>query len=119
MSEVVQDPLLAHAERLCETLERIGDALVAIDAETLVETQDTLEQLVSALNAGGAVEDVDALKRTARRAATALLRCRRLGASFSGIAGTRLRLRTGVETYGRTGSFVEPAVSGAAVKVMT
>jgi hypothetical protein len=115
----VQDPLLVHAERLCETLERIGDALVAIDADTLLDTQETLEQLVSALKAGGEVEDQDALKRTAKRAAAALLRCRRLGGSFSGIAGTRLRLRTGVETYGRTGSYVETAVSGSAVKVLT
>ena len=115
----VQDPILVHAERLCETLERIGDALVSIDAETLVDTQETLEQLVSALNAPTDVHDKDALKRTARRAASALMRCRRLGASFSGIAGTRLRLRTGLETYGPTGSFAETAASGVAVKVMT
>ena len=120
MSEV-QDPLIAHAERLCETLERIGDALVALDADTLLDTQDTLEQLVSALRDGGDLDDSqkEALARTARRAAAALTRCRRLGASFSGIAGTRLRLRTGVETYGRTGNFVEPVVAGSAVKVMT
>ncbi len=118
MSEV-PDPILVHAERLCETLERIGDALVAVDADTLLDTQETLEQLVSALSAPREVDDKEALRRTAQRAAAALMRCRRLGTAFSGIAGTRLRLRTGVETYGRTGSFVEPAVSGAAVKVMT
>ena len=118
MSEV-HDPILVHAERLCETLERIGDALVSIDADTLVDTQETLEQLVSALSAPGDVHDKNALRRTAKRAATALLRCRRLGASFSGIAGTRLRLRTGLETYGPTGSFAETAASGVSVKVMT
>ena len=118
MSEV-QDPILVHAERLCETLERIGDALVSLDAETLLDTQETLERLVSALSAGGEVEDKEALRQMAQRASAALLRCRRLGASFSGIAGTRLRLRTGVETYGRTGSFDEPVVAGSAVRVTT
>lgn len=116
-----QDPLLVKAERLCETLERIGDALVAVDAETLLDTQETLEQLVSALRNGGDVDESEkaALQRTVQRAAFALMRCRRLGASFSRMAGTRLRLRTGVEAYGRTGTFVEPVVAGATVKVMT
>jgi hypothetical protein len=113
------DPLVACAERLCETLDRIGDALVSLDAATLLETEDTLEQLLSAMAAGGQVQDADALARLTERAAAALQRCRRLGASFSGMAGTRLRLRTGVETYGKTGDFVEPAAGGIAVKVMT
>ena len=113
------DPMVRSAERLCETLDRIGDALVSLDPETLLETEETLEQLLSAINAGGEVEDTDALVRLATRAATALRRCRRLGASFSGIAGTRLRLRTGVETYGRTGSFIETPAAGMTVKVMT
>jgi hypothetical protein len=52
-----------------------------------------------------------------RRAAP--VRCRQLGASFSGIAGTRLRLRTGVETYGRDGTFTETQLAGSAVKVTT
>jgi hypothetical protein len=113
------DPILLGAERLCETLERIGDALESIDTATLLDTEETLEQLLSALAAGGEVEDKETLKALARRAAAALAKCRRLGASFSGIAGTRLRLRTGAETYGRTGGFVEPILAGSTVKVMT
>jgi hypothetical protein len=42
-----------------------------------------------------------------------------LGASFSAIAGTRLRMRTGLETYGRDGAYTETVVSGSAVKVTT
>lgn len=113
------DTLVQTAERLCQTLERIGDALQTLDTDTLLDTQETLEQLLSALKAGDPVDDKDTLKRLAVRAATALTRCRRLGTSFSGIAGTRLRLRTGVETYGPSGAFVEPeAGPGCAVKVM-
>lgn len=116
---VATDSILVSAERLCQTLERIGDALVTLDAETLLETQETLEQLLSALAAGGEVDDPDALSALARRAAQALRKCRRLGASFSGIAGTRLRLRTGVETYGRTGGFAETAAPESTVKAVT
>jgi hypothetical protein len=113
------DPIVRTAERLCETLERIGDALVAVDAETLLETEDTLERLLATLAAAQTVHDKPALEAVVRRAVEALLRCRRLGASFSAIAGTRLRMRTGLETYGRDGGYVQPAVSGSAVQVMT
>ena len=113
------DPILRTAERLCETLERIGDALVALNADTLLETQETLEQLLATLGTATSVQDKPALAAIVRRSIVALARCRRLGASFSAIAGTRLRMRTGLETYGRDGGYVEAAVSGTAVKVMT
>jgi hypothetical protein len=113
------DPILRTAERLCETLERIGDALVALDADTLLETQETLEQLLTTLGTVTTVQDKPALAAVVRRSVDALTRCRLLGASFSAIAGTRLRMRTGLETYGRDGVYVESAVSGSAVKVTT
>jgi hypothetical protein len=113
------DPILRTAERLCQTLERIGDALVALDADTLLETQETLEQLLATLSTATSVEDKPALAAVVRRSVEALTRCRRLGASFSGMAGTRLRMRTGLETYGRDGGYVQPTVSGSAVKVST
>jgi hypothetical protein len=113
------DPIVRTAERLCETLERIGDALVAVDGDTLLETQETLERLLTTLASARSVEDKPALDAVVRRSIDALLRCRCLGASFSVIAGTRLRMRTGLETYGRDGEYVEPTVSGSAVKVMT
>ena len=113
------DPIIRHAERLCETLERIGDALVALDSDTLLETQETLEQLLATLGTAKSVQDKPKLAAVVRRSVAALTRCRRLGASFSAVAGTRLRMRTGLETYGRDGGYVQPAVSGSAVKVMT
>jgi hypothetical protein len=113
------DPILRTAERLCETLERIGDALVALDADTLLETEETLEQLLATLRRATSVQDKPALAAVVRRSVSALTRCRLLGSSFSAIAGTRLRMRTGLETYGRDGGFVQPAVSGTAVKVTT
>jgi hypothetical protein len=113
------DPVLQVAGRLCETLDRIGDALVTIDTGTLLETEGTLEQLLAALAAGRGVSDKAALESLVGRAAQALVRCRTLGASFSGIAGVRSRLRTGVEVYGRDGAYLEPEFAGSTVKVMT
>lgn len=113
------DPIVETAERLCQTLDRIGDSLVRLDADTLLDTEETLGQLLSALADVKSVEDKAGLKARIERAAAALVRCRQLGASFGSIAGPRLRLRTGMETYGRSGGFVEPAVSGAAVRVTT
>lgn len=113
------DPVVVTARRLCETLDRIGDALVSLDTETLLDTEATLEQLLAALAGGHTVQDRAELEALVRRAAASLLRCRRLGASFTGIAGARLRLRSGVESYGRDGGFYETAVSGSAMKVTT
>src|SRR5689334_19233766 len=107
------DPILHTAQRLCETLERIGDALVALDGDTLLETQETLEQLLTTLATVTSVQDKPAVAAVVRRSIDALTRCRRLGASFSAIAGTRLRMRTGLETYGRDGSYVQPVVAGS------
>jgi hypothetical protein len=113
------DPIIRTAERLCETLERIGDALVAVDADALLETEETLRQLLATIGTATSVQDKPALAAVVRRSIEALTRCRRLVASFSAIAGTRLRMRTGLETYGRDGGYVQPAVSGSAVKVTT
>lgn len=113
------DPIVVTAERLCETLERLGDALVTLDADTLLETEATLAHLLSALAAGHPVDDRDRLEMMVRRAANALLRCRRLGASFTSLAGTRLRMVAGAQTYGPTGGYVETAYAGSAVKVTT
>jgi hypothetical protein len=113
------DPIVATATRLCDTLDRLGDALVTLDADTLLETEATLAQLTAALAAGHPVHDRDGLEAMVRRAATALLRCRRLGASYTSIAGTRLRMIAGAQTYGPTGGYVETAYAGSAVKVTT
>ena len=112
------DPLLDTVERLCETLERIGDALVSVDADALLETEETLARLLTtfAESSAGAA-DPDALKARIVRARNALLRCQRLGACFTSVAGARLRQRSGMTMYGAAGGFVDHQVSGATVKV--
>ncbi len=115
------DPLLQKVERLCETLERIGDALVSVDADALLETEETLAQLLATFDADPSrhLVDGEALKARVLRARAALLRCRRLGSCFTSVAGARLRARSGMLLYGPSGDFVEPQVSGASVKVTT
>ena len=111
------DPLVETAERLCETLERLGDALVSLDAGTLLETEESLGQVLAALAASRSTQDKSALNERVGRAADALVRCRRLGASLGSVASARLRLRTGVAAYGPSGEYVEQSVSGSAVRV--
>ena len=115
------DQLLDSVERLCATLERIGDALVSVDADALLETEETLAQLLATFDAESAARPVDAeaLRVRIERARHALLRCRRLGACFTSVAGARLRLRSGMTLYGSSGEFVEHPVSGATVRMRT
>jgi hypothetical protein len=98
-------PLLATAERLADTLERLGDGLVALDLAALLGTEETLADLLSAmrLNEPWAAGERDALKVAVMRAQRALLRCRRLGASFGAVARARLPRIVAANTYTRGG----------------
>ena len=96
---------VATAERLCDTLDRIGDALVAIDSATLLQTEDTLGRLLAALTSPSVMDDRATVEQLVRRARAALLRCRTLGASFNSIARVRLPVCTGGEGYGRDGDY--------------
>ena len=105
MSESTES-YVASAERLCDTLERIGDALVAIDTATLQQTEDTLARILAALASQSTTQDRATVEPLVRRARTALLRCRTLGASFDSVARVRLPLCTGGDGYGSDGGHV-------------
>ena len=111
----VLESYVEAAERLCETLERIGDALVTLDAQTLLETEESLGRLIAVLSSR-AVTDRVALERIVRRSRAALLRCRRLGASYHTTAKVRLQLCTSVGHYGPDGDLVERVASGPMLK---
>lgn len=93
------------AERLCTTLERIGDALVAVDTATLLQTEDTLGRLLAVLTAPASARTPAEIEPLANRARAALVRCRALGASFNSVARVRLPLCTGGEGYGPDGDY--------------
>lgn len=104
MSEATESYVVI-AERLCDTLERIGDALVAVDSATLLETEDTLGRLLAVLTSQSAHESRASIEPLVRRARAALLRCRTLGASFGSVARVRLSLCTGSDGYGPSGAY--------------
>jgi hypothetical protein len=103
---------VATAERLCDTLDRIGDALVAIDSATLLQTEDTLSRLLAALTSQSVTDNRTTVEPLVRRARAGLLRCRTLGASFNGVARVRLPLCTGGDGYGRDGDYTTGNTSG-------
>lgn len=103
---------VVSAERLCDTLERIGDALVAIDGATLLQTEDTLGRLLAALASQPSTEERASVEPLVRRARVALLRCRTLGASFNSVARVRLPLCTGGDGYGSDGGHVSAGTFG-------
>jgi hypothetical protein len=96
-----RDPIVESAERLCMTLERIGDALIALDVDTLLETEETLRRLLAAIDREERLEDRAALDSLIPRGCAALLRCRRLGSASPTVARLRLPLHTGIEAYRR------------------
>jgi hypothetical protein len=106
------DPVLGSAERLCETLERIGDALAALDLDTLLETEETLSQLLAAIGRQPRTDNHAAIELLVNRGRAALLRCR--SGAFASFARARLPLHTGVEMYGRGEDDLEPVQTAAA-----
>jgi hypothetical protein len=103
------DSYIESAQRLCDTLERIGDALVSLDTATLLETEETLSRLVAVLASGRPGDNSAAIEPLVKRGREALVRCRRLGSSFGGVAKVRLQLCTGIGGYGPDGDYLEEA----------
>jgi hypothetical protein len=93
---------------LCCALDRIGDALVGLDAEALLAAEELLGGSMAALAASREVLDRGAALGAGRHARAALLRCRRLGASFSGMSRALAHLGGG-DNYDRAGTYVQPA----------
>jgi len=107
---------LETATRLCETLERIATALIDFDRDTLLETEATLAALVASFDPRGLDQaDRKSLEAVVRRGRVALLRCQRLGASFSSLLRARLTAY-GATTYDHAGIMAGAARSAATVR---
>ena len=61
--------------------------------------------------------DRERLEALVRRGRAALLRCRRLGASFTGVSRLRLVSLHGVESYTSTGEVVDDGYAGSSVRL--
>jgi hypothetical protein len=103
--------------QLSSTLDRIGDALVSVDVDALLAAEASLAPALSALAVLESISDPEATVAACRRARTALLRCRRLGASFSNIAHSFSRVGSLGDGYDRVGAYVPSAGAATALRV--
>lgn len=101
------NPTADATEQLAGLLNRIGDALVAVDATALLAVEVEVGYAIAALGAVTDLGDRAATIAAARRVSTALLRCRRLGASFSAVARAMGCVGRAADGYDRAGSYIE------------
>ncbi len=96
-------------EQLCVVLERIAAALVRLDNEALLAAEAELASLVGTFDdvAPAGVPDRALLEAQVRRGRAALMRCHRLGTSFTAIARARLAGRSTFDTYTRIGAVAD------------
>jgi hypothetical protein len=99
----------AVASQLRAALTRVGDALAGVDADALLAAEEALGQAVAAVAIAGDAADRPAAVEAVRRARAELMRCRRLGASFSGLARAMGRVGQVVDGYDRAGGYVASA----------
>ena len=105
--------------QLTRILDRMGDALAAMDVTALLAVEGDLGSALAAIDAGMhagmQVADRAAARAAARQALTALLRCRRLGASFSDVASAMSRIGGAPAGYDCMGGYVERTVRSSIV----
>ncbi len=107
------------AERLCEVLEQVAAAMVALDNEALLVAEVKLAELVGGFKADrtDAQPDPAVVEALVRRGRNALMRCRRLGASYTAVTRARLAMTSTSDTYNRVGAVsAAMAVSSSAVR---
>ena len=102
---------VAAVDRLSRALSRVGDALVALDGDALLLAEVDLSAATASLAVGADAGDRRAVLDAVRRARFALLRCRRLGASFAGVSRAMSRVGRVVDGYDRAGGYVERGAS--------
>jgi hypothetical protein len=91
---------------LARILDSMGDALVAVDVTALLAVESELGAAIAAIHPVAKVGDHAAVRIAADQALTALLRCRRLGASFSDIARALGRVSGATDGYDCMGDYV-------------
>ena len=106
---------LETATQICETLERVAAALVDLDGPALLDAESTLATLVASFEPKAcAQDDRTAVEAVVRRGHAALLRCRRLGTSFTSVV--RARSSAYGATYDQAGVLAGAAGSPATIR---
>jgi hypothetical protein len=98
------------AERLCEVLEQVAAAMVTLDNEALLVAEVKLAELVGGFQADRTVAAPEpaVVEALVRRGRNALMRCRRLGASYTAVTRARLAMASTSDTYNRVGTVTAP-----------
>lgn len=104
-------------DQLCEALGGIGDALADIDLDRMLAAEPQLRDAMAALAATPAIADKAAAKAGCERARAALLRCRRLGATFSRAARALNGATTVGDAYDKSGAHVDSAALRAVLQL--
>ena len=102
-------------QRLARVLDRIGDALAVIDTQALLAVEGELDSALAAISAkmsakmsaAATVGDRAAALVAGEQAAAALARCRRLGLSFSNVAGLLDQAGRIPDGYDRGGAYIK------------
>jgi hypothetical protein len=94
-------------EHLCHALDRVGDALVTVDGDALLAAEVDLGAAAAGFTVSVDDGDRRALLDAVRRTRAALLRCRRLGASFTGVSRALNQVGRDIDGYDRAGGYVE------------
>src|SRR5438132_2975434 len=94
---------LQSAEALRQALDQVGDALASPNLEALLKGEAAIEGALAQLPAAadGSPEERARLRVELERARTALLRCRRLGASLMDFARVTMEAQGRAVGYGR------------------
>jgi len=110
---------VAAVVALCRALDRVGDALVAVDGDALLAAEVDLSTATASFASRPDQRDRGAVLEAVRRARFALLRCRRLGASFAGVARSMGQAGRVADGYDRAGGYVQngPVHSSVQVRV--
>jgi hypothetical protein len=106
----------AAARQVSHALERIAVALARIDASALLAAEADLGRGLAQLDTVRVVSDRDAALVASRDAKAALLRCRRLGASFSRLARAFQQADPATGAYDRAGGVAGPTERSSVVR---
>jgi hypothetical protein len=104
-------------DQLCEALDVIGDALADVDLDRMLAAEPRLRGAMAALATSAPLTNNTSTTPGCERAKAALLRCRRLGASFSRAARTLTGVGTVSDAYDKSGAHVDSAALRAVLQV--
>src|SRR4051794_2134559 len=100
------DAVTPVVEELSRALGGVADALAAVDAVRMLEAEASLSRAMTALGALPRRPASAEARAAVEGARAALLRCRRLGASFSRAARLLTTAGGDAGSYDRVGSYV-------------